>query len=149
MGSLFLFLWTVQCNFYNFLFIYIFIYFVNVIFTLKSKTSKTLALDNTTEASTGHCPETSTNPTHRREQCCGTVPFCLGSGSGSGSQFFSPRFRLRFQFRLRFRFRFRFLPLNVNYFYDKNTCRLPFFFVSSLASFMHVSAWDSASVPSE
>ncbi len=31
-------------------------------------------------------------------QCCGTVPFCLGSSSCSGSQIFYPRFRLRFQF---------------------------------------------------
>jgi hypothetical protein len=33
------------------------------------------------------------------KQCCGTVPFCLGSGSGS--QIFFPRFQ------------FRFLPLNL------------------------------------
>jgi hypothetical protein len=54
-------------------------------------------------------------------QCCGTVPFCLGSGTGSGSQIFDPRFRLRL------RFRFRFLPSNFKLFFYKNSCRLPWF----------------------
>ncbi len=44
-----------------------------------------------------------------RYQCCGTVPFCLGSGSGSGSQIFCPRFR--------FRLRFRFLPSKFKLFF--------------------------------
>ncbi len=42
-------------------------------------------------------------------QCCGTVPFCLGSGSGS--QIFYPRFRLRF----------RFLPSNFKLFFSIKT----------------------------
>ncbi len=53
------------------------------------------------------------------------MPFCLGSGSGSGSQIFYPLFR------------FRFLPSNFNYFFDKNSCRLPWFlFLLSPASCM-------------
>jgi hypothetical protein len=42
------------------------------------------------------------------KQCCGTVPFCLGSGSGSGSQICYPRFRLRF----------RLLPSNFKLFFS-------------------------------
>ncbi len=67
------------------------------------------------------------------KQCCGTVPFCLGSGSGS--QIFHPRFRLRF----------RFLLLNFKLFSRTKLLPVTLIFVSSLASFMHV----SASVPSE
>ncbi len=59
--------------------------------------------------------------------------FCLGSCSGS--KIFYPRFRLRF----------RFLPLNFKLFFPQKFLPVSLIFVSSLASFMHV----SASVPSE